>query len=167
MAKTVSKKIRLARARAAASRRWGTIANGIGALAFLNQATIKDKADISAQPTIQGKLKVIVNSIVGHATGFNPFNDVPQKQQNFNPAGALNMWTYAGLAASIIYPKIPKLPYKGKVAAVGKRLLIGGVAGGLIDDPPAARASVRVANGAQPNFAPQYQFGVSSEGSVL
>jgi hypothetical protein len=147
-----SKKAR-ARVRAAAARRWGTIGNILGGLAFLNQATIKDKADISAQTTIQGKLKVIANSLLGHAVGINLFKDVPQKQQNFNPAGALNKWTYAGAAMTFLYSYIPKAPFKGRVKSVGKRLLIGGIAGGVIDDP--STSSAPAANNFQ---QPQRQF---------
>jgi len=150
MAKTVSKKKRQAADRRAAASRWGTISNLLGGLAFVQQATIKDQPDIAAQQTIQGKLKVIANSLTGHISGFNFFKDVPQKTQNFNPAGALNKWTYAGAVLAFLYPRIPVkgLLYKGPLKQIGKRLFIAGVAGGIIDDPEPAKTQ-SVISGAQ------------------
>lgn len=108
-------------------------------VAFVSQITGKDTAAIQSQPNTVSQLQAYANAITGRLTGINIFkgNSV-QARQTINIAGVANQWSGMGLAA-MIYGEMGKhfsiLPQAGKVRSVGKKVFLGGVLGGLFDDP--------------------------------
>lgn len=132
--------------RLAGSNKFITMLTGTGS--FVQQITEKDftdaaKQNIWANPTTKGlmyKLKFIAQHTIFRLSGMRIFDDVwlmPPANQGVkvNPGGILNKWTGLGILMTLIIPKIPKLPYKGKMRAAGAGMLFGGIMGGLFDDP--------------------------------
>ena len=113
--------------------------------AFASQLTQKDysaleETDYKNSPLID-KVKIFSNIVTGRLTGFTAFkgdNLYGSETTPFtiNPAGLVNKFTGAGLAA-ILYSKVPikMLPEKGRVGSLGKKVLVGGAVGGLFDAP--------------------------------
>jgi len=113
--------------------------------AFASQLTQKDysaleQTDYKNAPLID-KVKIFSNIVTGRLTGFTAFkgdNLYGSETTPFtiNPAGLVNKFTGAGLAA-ILYSKVPikMLPEKGRVGSLGKKVLVGGAVGGLFDAP--------------------------------
>ena len=124
---------RLANVRHRAAKRRGTISNILGVFAFVNQITAKDSAIISQQKTVLGKLQTVANVITGRMFGLN-FLSGPTFKQTLNPTGVFNKWTGLGVGLSMIYPIIPRVPYKSWARSIGKRWLAAGIIGGLFDD---------------------------------
>lgn len=116
---------------------WPIIRELTTPLTFLDQISAKDRETLGNAWTDAGwmqKGKIMTNIILGRVTGFNVFKDEYQAPQTINPNGILNKWTTTGLGFWI-YSKIPirQLPLKGKLGAIGKRMMTGGGIGGLFD----------------------------------
>jgi len=130
----------------AGSKIYSVVKNASGYLAFASQLTAKDYSDLNSQASykntdIATKAKIFTNIVTGRLTGTHIFkgddlygsDDIPF---TVNPSGVVNKFTGLGIAG-LIYKNLPikSLPMKSKVGAVAKRVMIGGVIGGVFDPP--------------------------------
>ena len=130
----------------AGSKIYSVVKNASGYLAFASQLTAKDYSDLNGQASyknedIATKAKIFANIVTGRLTGIHAFkgdnlygsDDIPF---TVNPSGVANKFTGLGIAG-LIYKNIPikSLPMKSKVGAVAKRVLVGGILGGVFDPP--------------------------------
>ena len=171
---------RRASPKGAGSRIYDIVKNASGYLAFANQITAKDYADLSntnyKNEDIATKAKIFSNIVLGRLTGMTPFKsgnlygseDIPF---TINPNGLVNKWTGLGVAG-LIYKNVPlikQLPQKSKVGAVSKRLLLGGAIGGLFDPPmnsTTTSSSPKVLGVTQQNRSATMQRGIYSPSSA-
>jgi len=115
-------------------------------VSFLDQISQKDRETLgtawTAAPLTQ-KLKILTNIVTGRTTGINLFSDEVQAPQTINAGGMFNKWTGLGaglIVAGAVFENFKingkkLLPHGSKMNQLGKRLLIGGAAGGLFDAP--------------------------------
>ena len=137
---------RSAKSSSAGSKIYSVVKNASGYLAFASQLTAKDYSDLNGQASyknedIATKAKIFANIVTGRLTGIHAFkgdnlygsDDIPF---TVNPSGVANKFTGLGIAG-LIYKNIPikSLPMKSKVGAVAKRVLVGGILGGVFDPP--------------------------------
>jgi len=137
---------RSAKPSSAGSKIYSVVKNASGYLAFASQLTAKDYEDLNSQASyknadIATKAKIFANIVTGRLTGIHAFkgddlygsDDIPF---TVNPSGVANKFTGLGIAG-LIYKNIPikSLPMKSKVGAVAKRVLVGGILGGVFDPP--------------------------------
>ena len=137
---------RSAKPSSAGSKIYSVVKNASGYLAFASQLTAKDYSDLNGQASyknedIATKAKIFANIVTGRLTGIHAFkgdnlygsDDIPF---TVNPSGVANKFTGLGIAG-LIYKNIPikSLPMKSKVGAVAKRVLVGGILGGVFDPP--------------------------------
>lgn len=114
--------------------------------AFLSQISDKDRQNSSFSSLSPiDKVKVLTNSVTGRVTGVTPFPDVfnAATPRTFNPSGVFNSVTYAGLGG-VLLAKIGRgyIPHSAKITKVSKNVLLGGIIGGVFDDPaPSAPVS--------------------------
>ena len=139
-------KRKTAKSSSAGSKIYSLVKNASGYLAFASQLTAKDYSDLNSQASyknvdIATKAKIFANIVTGRLTGIHAFkgdnlygsDDIPF---TVNPSGVANKFTGLGIAG-LIYKNIPikSLPMKSKVGAVAKRVLVGGILGGVFDPP--------------------------------
>jgi hypothetical protein len=139
-------KRKTAKPSSAGSKIYSLVKNASGYLAFASQLTAKDYSDLNSQASyknvdIATKAKIFANIVTGRLTGIHAFkgdnlygsDDIPF---TVNPSGVVNKFTGLGIAG-LIYKNLPikSLPMKSKVGAVAKRVMIGGVIGGVFDPP--------------------------------
>ena len=139
-------KRRTSKPSSAGSKIYSVVKNASGYLAFASQLTAKDYEDLNSQASykntdIATKAKIFTNIVTGRLTGTHIFkgddlygsDDIPF---TVNPSGVVNKFTGLGIAG-LIYKNLPikSLPMKSKVGAVAKRVMIGGVIGGVFDPP--------------------------------
>ena len=117
-------------------------------VAFVEQISAKHRATLgtafTAAPLTQ-KIKIMSNIITGSATGFNFFKDEFQAPlSTFKLENIVNKWTKTGAAmigyqyvATSLNKSIGKniLPQGSKVGSIGRKILVGGAVGGILDDP--------------------------------
>ena len=131
--------------------------NGVlPAFVFVQQLTSKDQADINAQTTLMGKVKVVSNVITGRIGGLNLFSGVPQYGRTINPSGMANPWTGMSVAA-LVYGTLGKkwnLPQHGKVNTLGRKMLLPALLGGLFDAPANAPGGANTGSAMQTVFRP-------------
>ena len=116
---------------------WSVLNKVLPAIAFISQATKKEKASYATLPTVD-KLKAMTNNILGNAFGLNIFGGTtPQFTEKFNPAGIANKYTgvgIAGIGLKYLNKRI-KVPYLGRISSLAIKFLVPGVLGGIIDAP--------------------------------
>ena len=117
-------------------------------VAFVEQISEKHRQTLgtafTAAPLTQ-KAKIMANIITGSATGFNFFKDEFQAPlSKFEISNIVNKWTKTGVAmigyqylASEINKSTKRtiLPQGSKVGNIGRKILVGGAVGGILDDP--------------------------------
>jgi len=116
-------------------------------IAFLEQISAKDRlvmgTAFDTAPLTQ-KLKIMSNIVTGRITGINLFSAEYQAPQTFKVENAINKWSKGG-AVGILYSVLGKrinkaigqnvIPASDKIGQLGKRAMLGGVLGGVFDDP--------------------------------
>lgn len=120
---------------------------GSAPVAFIDQISAKDRQILGSAydnaPFTQ-KLKILSNIIMGRTTGINPFSSEYKAPQTLNLAGVINKWTnigVTGLAYSIIGKGVNRAlgtkiaPAVPEIKQISRSLLIGGILGGVFDDP--------------------------------
>jgi hypothetical protein len=139
-------KRKTAKSSSAGSKIYSLVKNASGYLAFASQLTAKDYSDLNSQASyknvdIATKAKIFANIVTGRLTGIHAFkgDDLYGSDEipfTVNPSGVANKFTGLGIAG-LIYKNIPikSLPMKSKVGAVAKRILVGGILGGVFDPP--------------------------------
>ena len=139
-------KRKTAKSSSAGSKIYSLVKNASGYLAFASQLTAKDYSDLNSQASyknvdIATKAKIFANIVTGRLTGIHAFkgDDLYGSDEipfTVNPSGVANKFTGLGIAG-LIYKNIPikSLPMKSKVGAVAKRVLVGGILGGVFDPP--------------------------------
>jgi hypothetical protein len=149
---------RSAKPSSAGSKIYSVVKNASGYLAFASQLTEKDYSNqagtgISQQPSyknedIATKAKVFANVMAGRLTGMTIFKsgnmyDSENTKFTINPNGVVNKWVGVGLAG-LLYKNLPikQLPQKSKIGAVSKRVLLGGLIGGILDPPEGNNSQV-------------------------
>lgn len=147
---------------------WSILNKVLPALAFISQATSKEKASYQALPTFD-KLKAMINNLTGNAFGINFFGGTtPQFTEKFNPAGIANRYTGIGIAGIGLkflnksLPKGMKVPYLGRIASLATKFLGPGIIGGVIDTPDAPAAH----NYTPPANTPQFNTNISAYDST-
>lgn len=111
---------------------------------FINQVNAKDLSTSGTYNNLDtmGKAKWQIGNAVGRVTGFYPFADVTGTHPfAINLLGPVNKWTGLGVVMSMILPAVPKLPHKGMIRKAGSGFLLGGIIGGLFDNPPPQTSS--------------------------
>lgn len=109
---------------------WNKISAGAGGLAFLSQITSQDMQNTANLP-IGDKAKVLINSVSGRITGYNPFPNGQAIPQTIGIDGIFNKWSGIGLATWIFGNLPMKVPHKQKAKVLGRNLLTGGILAGI------------------------------------
>ena len=117
-------------------------------VAFIEQISEQHRAVLGSAFTnapLGQKAKIMLNIVTGSASGFNFFKDEYQAPlSKFKIENIVNKWTktgaalmgYAWLAAEVNKStKRFSLPEGTKLGNIGRKLLVGGAIGGILDDP--------------------------------
>lgn len=106
-------------------------------LTAIQQATQKDVASSSsfANYSATQKAQFLAGSVVQKFTGVNLTPTLLTSQpMKINPAGVLNKWVGLGIGGLLVAKFLP-VPAKAEINKVSKGALLGGIVGGIVDDP--------------------------------
>jgi hypothetical protein len=110
-------------------------------LSFIQQITQKDITSASNFNSLSNtnKAQFIGADILYRITGINAAPTVLTNPGpwGINPKGALNKWLGLGIASTVYGHYAPKgFPAKAMAKKIGGGLMVGGVVGGVLDNPP-------------------------------